>query len=195
MTAAKPTTATILRVAGHVHAWPAGFADGGLPERDWLVVHSRPRQDKILTAELGRLQLPGLLIYERRICRHAGHGKREILVPLLGSYAFVHATEHAREAIYATGRTVSIMTVRQEGAFTRDLADLIALVRRVAGPLLVHPELVPGVRVTVLDGSFAGLHGVIVRRQGLDRLVVNLPVMGTSVSVELPATKATLAVA
>lgn len=195
MTAIKPTTASILRVSGHVHAWPPGFADGELPGHDWLVVHARPRQEKLLATELGRLRLPGLLLYERRISRHAGHGKREFLVPLLGSYIFVNATEHAREPIYATSRTVSILTVRQEASFTRDLADLIALVRRASGPLLVSPELVAGMRVMVTEGSFAGLHGIIVRRQGLDRLVVNLPVLGTSVAVELPAAKASKTVA
>ena len=195
MTAAKPTTATLLRVAGHIHAWPAGFADGALPEHDWLVIHARPRHDKLLTAELGRLKLPGLLIYERRVCRHAGHGKREILVPLLGTYAFVNATDHARDAIYATGRIISILTVRQESLFVRDLADLVALVRRVDGPLLVNPDLVTGVRVTVTEGAFAGLCGVIARRQGHDRLVVNLPLLGSSVSVELPAATTVKAVA
>ncbi len=195
MTSTQPATATILHVSGHIHAWPSGFADGALPGHDWLVVHARPRQDKLLTTALNRLQLPGMLIYERRVTRHPGHGKRETLVPLLGSYAFVHASEGAREAIYATGHTVSILTVRQEAAFTRDLGDLVALVRRVQGPILVHPELVAGLRVSLTEGTFAGMSGIIVRRQGLDRLVVNLPVLGTSVSVEIPAFNAVQAVA
>lgn len=182
--------------SAHIHAWPGDFLDQPLPDGDWLVAHIRPRQDKLLTSYLARRSLPGLMFYERRVHIYPDHGSREYLVPMLGPYAFIHAGEAARDAIYASERLVTLITVRSPGEFTRDLGDLIALVQRAgAPPPMVSPELAPGVRVTVQAGPMAGLSGIIVRRSGRDRLVVNLPILGTSVSVELPAVNASMAVA
>ena len=193
MKTSPPSSARVV-CSAHIHAWPGDFLSQTLPAEDWLVAHIRPRQDKLLTSYLAKIRLPGLMFYERRVHIYPDHGNREYLVPLLGAYAFIHASEQARDVIYASERLVTLITVRSTAEFTRDLGDLIALIQRAgAPPPLVSPELVPGVRVAVQEGPMAGLAGVIVRRSGRDRLVVNLPILGTSVSVELPACNARLA--
>ncbi len=80
-----------------------------------------------------------------------------------------------------------ILPIRQPLVLVRELGDLIALVRRSGGDLLEEPTLQPGMRVRLTAGTMQGLCGVILRRQGTSRLVVNVSAMGTSVAVEVPA--------
>jgi transcription antitermination factor NusG len=53
--------------------------------------------------------------------------------------------------------------------------------------LIVRPDIVAGTTVTIERGMFIGCRGVVVRRQGVDRLVVNLPLLGHSVEAVIPA--------
>jgi transcription antitermination factor NusG len=179
--------------SGVIEEWPSGFCRE-LPAEHWLVVHAYPRQEKKLIAELRARRLPGCAFFQRRVRHYPGKGTQESLVPLLGGYVFVAVPIGQREAIYATRRVVRIIEVPRPGELARDLRHLCALVAADHAPLLVRPELVPGKRIEITTGTFAGCAGVIARRQGQVELVVNLEVLGTSVAVTLPADLAELAV-
>lgn len=178
--------------AGLVQEWPAGFS-AALPEERWLVVHAYPRQEKKVIAELQGRRLPGCAFFERRLRHYPGKGTQESLVPLIAGYLFVVGGREERDAIYATRRVVRVIDVPHPRELAGDLRSLIALVSVSTTPLVVRPELVPGRRVAITTGTFAGCNGVIVRRSHDFELVVNLELLGTSVSVTLPADYAELA--
>lgn len=179
---------------GLVRSWPVGFLDA-LPTEDWLVVHAKPRQEKILAAELERLKRPWVLFLERRVRRYQNKGTQTSEVPLIGGYLFVHAPMEAKYDLYRTERIVNIILVREGRRLATDLAALRALVERSQAPLVVRPELVPGTPVVIRSGTFAGVQGIVTRRQGKARLAVNIEALGTSVEVELDADLAELATA
>lgn len=181
----RPTST--VAVSGHIEAWPAGFLSA-LPTQHWTAILAPPRQDKLLVSALRQRDIHGLMLYERRLHRYPGKGSAEHLVPLLGAWAFVH--DCSPEQAWATGRVVRMLQVRQEAEFVRDLNDMITLLQACAASPVVRPELVVGTRVRIAAGTLAGLYGVVVRRRGHARLVVNLVALGTSVSVELPAESA-----
>jgi len=175
-----------LRVAGVIDTNPANlFADP--PAAGWMIAHCKPRQEKLLCAELEWRKVPRGIFYERRIRRYLGKGAQEHLVPLIGGYIFCVGDFHTREQIYSTGRVVHILPVPRQLELAQQLSLLAALVTRTTGPLIVKPEIVPGKLVTLTKGTLAGCMGVVVRRKGVSQLVVNLTVLGTSVAVELPA--------
>jgi transcriptional antiterminator RfaH len=181
MTPARRSTAS----TGMVQDWPDGFA-GQLPPCPWLVVHAYPRQEKKLIADLRELRVPGLMFFERRVRHYPGKGRQQSLVPLIGGYVFASADERRKPDIYQTKRVVSIIDVRRPDELARDLASLCTLVENATEPLVVRPEMAAGRRVTVRGGTFAGCQGVVVRRQNQFELVVNLELLGSSVSVTLP---------
>jgi len=109
------------------------------------------------------------------------------MVPLLGGYVFVQASRQRREEIFATKRVVNILDVAQPASLIMDLRLLFRLVSLATAPLLVRPEILPGMRIKIASGALSGCEGVVERRQGVARLVVNLHLLGTSVAVELPA--------
>lgn len=185
-----PAICTV-KLSGHVESWPEGFADA-LPPEDWLAVLSGPRQDKLLCRALRQRGVPGLMLYERRTRTYLRKGTQEYLVPLIGSWAFVHASDH--DPVWDTERVVRVLPVRRPDIFVPELTDLIALLRRGGGPPVVNPGLVAGVRVRITRGAMAGLCGVVVRRRDHARLVLNITALGTNVSMELPADAAVEAV-
>lgn len=177
---------------GVVREWPDGFS-AALPQDRWLVLHAHPRQEKQLITALQARHLPGLAFFERRLRHYPGKGTQESLVPLIAGYLFVAAGREAHEMVYATRRVVRIIEVPRPQELARDLRQLIALVGASTAPLVVRPELMPGKPVTITAGTFAGCSGVIARRSHDFELVVNLELLGTSVSVTLPAEYAELA--
>ncbi|MBA2482269.1 MAG: hypothetical protein H0V44_16525 [Planctomycetes bacterium] len=185
-------SATMVTSSGCVQDWPAGFCDD-LPTDAWLVLHSYPKQEKRLMDDLRIRSIPGCTFFERRIRHYPGKGRQTSLVPLLGGYVFVAATPERKYDIYDTRRVVRIIDVVQPGNLARDLNGLCKLVRASTVPLMVRPELVPGKLVEIRYGTFSGCTGVVVRRQNTLELVVNLGMLGTSVSVTLPAEMADLA--
>ena len=179
---------------GVVVDWPPGFSST-LPDDRWLVVHAYPRQEKKVIEELRRRKQPGCAFFERRLRHYPGKGTQESLVPLIAGYLFVCGAREDYDAIYATKRVVRIIEVPRPKELVTDLRNLITLVTVSLTPLVVRPELVPGKRISITSGTFAGCSGVIARRSHDYELVVNLEMLGTSVAVTLPADYAELATA
>jgi transcription antitermination factor NusG len=167
-----------------VVSWPPDLADA-LPNGPWTVVHAKPRQDMRLMDDCRRHRIPSLVFMEFRLRSYAS-GMQRHQFPLFPGYVFVPVDRDRHIDLYETGRAVRLLCPPDDGCLGRDIADLVAMVRASAGPLLVRPDLVAGTVVQIRHGSLAGCSGVIIRRQGLDRLVVNLPLLGHSVETVIP---------
>jgi transcription antitermination factor NusG len=172
--------------AGIVDSWPEGLLSA-LPVGPWLVVHARPRQEKCLAAQLRNLGAPGVLFLQRRVRTYKGKGTQVSLVPLMPGYLFAPCGTGLRDVLYATGRVVRLIDVHYAEELCQDITDLAALVSRAESPLIVRPELQPGMRVELTRGSLAGMSGIVVRRKGRYEVVVNVRMLGTSVAVACAA--------
>ncbi len=176
---------------GIVRTWPFGRIDE-LPDGPWLVAHAKPRQDKLLAAYLSKRGQPGVQFLEQRTRRYPGKGVQVSEIPLLGGYLFIAGGDDCFDILYESQRLVRIMRVPNPDQLRQDLIDLARLITTVPGPLEVRPELQAGMRVQLTEGSLAGLSGVIVRRAGVDELVVNVHMLGTAVAVRCSALGATV---
>jgi len=172
------------RSSGYVETWPDGLA-AALPAEDWLAIHVVQRRAPWLGATLRRFKMSSVLLYERRVVTTDAGAVSERLSPMLGGWCFVHGA--TRDQVWEIDHRMYIVPIRQPRVFVRELGDLIALVHRGCGDLVEEPTLQPGMRVRLTAGAMQGLCGIIVRRQGASRLVVNVSAMGTSVAVEVPA--------
>lgn len=165
--------------------WPVGFGET-LPTDHWQVLHALPRQDKRLIDDLARRGIAGVAFYENRVRRYE-KSVQTFQVPLLGSYVFAHIPRERRDEAYATGRLVRIIDVADAASLTRDLMALARLLEAVGeGPLHVRPEIVVGKTVLITTGLFAGCTGVVMQRKANQHLVVNLPLLGQSVTTTIP---------
>jgi transcription antitermination factor NusG len=149
----------------------------------WHVLYVKSRQEKALSKDLTELGI-GHYLPQRNDLKY--YGKRRFIVsaPLFPGYLFLHDT---REQLYRserTGRVVSILPVRDQNRFDLELRN-IKLALELKAPLSPHRLLDKGCRVEVRAGPFRGLQGVVEDPANMNRIVLQVEMLGRAVSMEI----------
>ncbi len=152
-------------------------------DRRWRVLYTKSRQEKALARELLKLRIP---FYLPLIAKDSIFRGRRIAsyIPLFAGYLFLYGNEDERLTALQTNRVSRILDVEDTGSLVHDLRQIRRLIASGA-PLTVESRLVPGNRVRVKHGPFAGLEGTVVQRRGKARLLVAVNFLQQGASVEV----------
>lgn len=166
--------------------YPETLLDGMICEpsdRRWLVLYTKARQEKAISRDLLAYQVPFYLPLVKKTSVYRG---RTITshVPLFAGYVFLYGTEEERVRGLTTNRVSRILAVDDPERLVFDLRQLRHLIASNA-PLTVESRLVPGNRVRVRHGPFAGLEGAVLTRRGNTRLLVSVNFLQQGASVEI----------
>ncbi|MGA2066659.1 MAG: transcription termination/antitermination NusG family protein [Thermoguttaceae bacterium] len=156
--------------------WPDG-------DRYWLVAYTKPRQEKALSRELFRQQIPFYLPLVRKTI-YRPRRKLYSHTPLFAGYVFLFASEAERTRTWTTNRVARLLQVADGSRLVGDLRQLRQLISSNA-PLTVESRLAPGDRVRVRNGPFAGIEGTVLHRRGTTRLLVSINFLQRGASVEI----------
>jgi len=153
-------------------------------DRRWRVLYTKARQEKALARDLLKSKVPFYLplIAKETVAR----GRRiASYMPLFTGYLFLLGNDDERLVTLQTNRISRVLDVDDGESLTYDLRQVRQLIASGA-PLTVESRLVPGDRVRVKHGPFAGLEGIVLQRRGKTRLLVavNFLQQGASVEVE-----------
>ena len=151
--------------------------------RRWWVLYTRSRQEKAIARALLGREIPFYLPLVRRTLRHRGKNRRSF-VPLFSGYLFMYGSEEERGYALTTNRISQTLIVPEPERFFYDLQRIHRLIGTNA-PLTPESRLVPGNRVRVKGGPFAGFEGTILRRRGETRLLVAVDFLQQGVSVQI----------
>src|SRR3954468_13246736 len=149
----------------------------------WWVGHTKARFEKQFAWDLSRRAVPYFLpMIERRT--FSGGRRRKGLMPLFPSYVFFCGDDAARIAALGTDRLCQVIEVRDQQALKHELA---ALHRAITSGLSIDPYrfAVVGSRCRVRGGPLRGVEGTILRRDGIDRLVLEVRMLGRGALVEI----------
>src|SRR5438552_11108462 len=102
---------------------PSSARDG----YEWVVLHTRPRAEKMLTRKLLQRDLPFFLPLYKRQWRNRGRLLSSYL-PLFPSYVFLHADDEARRQALATNLVVGLLKVSDQKQMGEDLRRVYQLV-------------------------------------------------------------------
>lgn len=149
----------------------------------WWVLHTRPRQEKAVARDLGALKIPHFLPLTDEV-RYYGRRKQRVLLPLFPGYVFLHGSPEQAWTLDRAGRLAQIIEVFDQGRLDRELSA-IRRVLESGHELVSHPYLHEGMRVEVKSGPLKGVQGVIERRRGRRRLVLQIEVLGVGSSLEI----------
>jgi transcriptional antiterminator RfaH len=166
--------------------YPDGLLDlesWASPDRRWLALYTKARQEKAISRELLRRQIGYYLPLVKKTFQH---GRRRLTshTPLFAGYVFVWASEMERVSALTTNRVSRILEVPDPVRLVQDLRHLRQLIASKA-PLTVESRLAAGDRVRVRKGPFAGIEGTVLHRRGQTRLLVSVNFLQRGASVEI----------
>ena len=151
----------------------------------WWVAHTKSRCEKAFVFNLIDHGIGYFLPLIERV-RISGGKKRQVLHPLFGGYVFFCGDDEDRYRAMTTNRLCSTIEVHDQ----EDLrAELTAIEKALTGKAQLdpYPTLAVGRRCRIRAGAFQGLEGVVVRRDKLTRIVLQVSILGQGVAMEIDA--------
>ncbi len=150
-----------------------------------MVLHTKSRQEKAVVADLTARGI-GCFLPLIQTVRFYGGRKAKVAVPLFPGYVFMRGALEAAYAADRTKRISNIIQVADQAGLSRELRSLsLALAGQAV--LDPFPKLVSGVEVEVKAGPFRGVRGFVIDRYRLDRVHLQVSVLGRGVIMEVDA--------
>lgn len=172
----------ILRKEGDF--FPENLFDLPPTEAPWEIAHLRSRQEKSVARILLESEMP---FYLPQIERKSKKNGRTFVshLPLFPGYIFLRRVDGLRQALWRTSAVVTMMEVLDQEKLDGELAQIKRLQENGA-VLTPREEFLPGDAVRVMEGVFAGYHGIVMEERGALRLVVCVSILKKSIAVEFP---------
>jgi len=164
----------------------------------WYVLHTRSRYENTVSEALMKKSMevffPKILVRNRHLNQKTDRKnqktdrKKMIPVPLFPGYIFVRTAldPQVHLDILKTAGAVHLIGSRSGPVPVPDetIASLKIMVS-ADNPLSTGAHFEAGDRVMVISGPFAGVRGIFFRYKGVNRVIVNLEVLGQYVSAEV----------
>jgi transcriptional antiterminator NusG len=181
-------------VASHT-VWSSGRRQtkGGealaVDERRWFALWTASHCEQLVCDQLAAKGYETFLPTIREWSRRAGV-RHLIPVPMFSGYLFLHHAIEKRSYLDVVGvrGVVRILGERWDRLAPVDDAEIEAIQRlqRSELSLMPYPYLRDGQRVRIVEGSLAGVQGILVRRKtNRDLLVLSINLLNRSVAVEV----------
>jgi transcription antitermination factor NusG len=151
----------------------------------WYAAYTAPCREKKVLDHLAIRQIEAFLPLYRSSPKWKNGCHAELERPLFPGYVFVHVAGRERVRVL---EVPSVLSIVSRGRVPEPLDDdAIATLRMSLNLRNVepHPYLVVGERVSIFDGPFAGLSGIVLRRKGSTRVVLTLELLMQSIAVEV----------
>ncbi len=151
----------------------------------WYIAHTKARFEKAFAWDLLAAGVDYFLPMIPRV-RFSGGRKRTVLMPLFTSYVFFSGDAQARFRALSTHRICQVLPVTDQAAFVTELHAIeLALQGKIA--MDPYPFAAIGNRVRIAAGPLMGLEGIVVERNKLARVVLQVSVLGQGASVQIDA--------
>jgi transcription termination/antitermination protein NusG len=161
--------------------WPDGLPDQS--RGMWFVLHTRSRQEKAVAEDLSARRISCFLPLVRQV-RYYGRRKALVDEPLFPGYIFLRGVIEQAYTADRSRRIAGIIRVHDQQWLDWELKNLYIALRAQA-PLDPFPYLKRGVRVEVRSGPFRGLQGLVEDRLKIDRILLQVNMLGRGVSLEV----------
>ena len=164
--------------------FPPAVDDRSALPGTWYVGQTKARCEKAFACDLAARGIAYFLPMIERLTFSGGR-KRRGMMPLFANYVFFCAAdEGGRHAALLTDRLCRVIEVRDQDRLVRELSATHRVLRNKIA-LDPYPFAVVGRRVRVALGPLEGTEGVVVRRDGRERLVLEVGILGQGSAMEI----------
>ena len=168
--------------------WSSLSPEEAVPVDDsviWWVAHTRPRNEKALASELADSGIVHYLPLCRRSTRSRSSGRTShSILPVFPSYLFFSGSPEERQRALRTNRIAATLKVPDQIRLIGELRQLHRILQ-TEGRFELHKRLQVGQWVRVTAGPLEGTEGIVTRRLSKLRLVLNVEMLGQSVSLHV----------
>ncbi len=156
--------------------------------RWWHAVYTRARHEKQVNARLAKRGIETFLPLVPVLSRWKDRRKL-VHKPLFPGYLFTHV---GRESVASVARTLGVVHVvgadfGQPAIVSEEAMDSLQGLLSSHLPVDPYPYLREGQTVVIRQGPLKGVEGILVRRDGVHKLVVSLHFLGRSVATSVAA--------
>jgi len=163
-------------------------SSGQAPEHShWYAIHTRPRNEKAVAAQLREKKVSTFLPLLEQI-RQWSDRRRTIEVPMFSCYAFVRiaqSTEERLKVLRTPGVLGFVGSERWGASIPNEEIENLQRAIRQKLPCVVHPFIGAGQRVRSRGGSLDGMQGILMRESGEQSLVISIEVLQRSVQIRV----------
>lgn len=151
----------------------------------WIAIQVRPRYE-LMTSDLLRYKGYETFVPTYRAERQWSDRRKELTRPLFMGYIFCRLSGKLQAPIMSSPGIIRIVGSRSDAAKIEN-HEIESLQRVIANRVSARPcsFLNVGDRVRILDGSLAGIEGILVRHKTRDRLVLSVTLVQRSIEIEL----------
>jgi transcription antitermination factor NusG len=150
---------------------------------DWWVGHTRSRAEKSFAREMLAQRVSYFLPMREHVMVW-GKRRRKVLMPLFQSYVFFAGGAEDRELALRTNRLAHVIPVRQRAQFVTEL-EAIRLALQSGAMLDPYPSIAIGTHCRVIRGPLRGIEGVVIRKDAMTRLILQIRMLGQGASLEI----------
>ncbi|HHV37534.1 MAG TPA: hypothetical protein GXX77_06860 [Candidatus Cloacimonetes bacterium] len=160
------------------------FGELEIPEepKRWVVIHTRPRQEKKLANYCRKY---GIHYYLPLREKRRVYGRKKVMtqIPLFSGYVFTILNHAQKETIKLSGAVANFIAVDYQEELMQDLAAVRRVVQEE--PEIKQTDwLSKGLEVELIDGPFKGMRGVVQSQKKLDVVHIQVNILRQSLDVE-----------
>lgn len=157
-----------------------------------MVGYTLPQCERTLQTKLQRSGVECFLPM-RRETRNWTDRQKTVDVPVFPNYIFIRTTMAKRFELLLNRELVKYVTFGDSPATMRDdEMDMLQLVQQDDADTAIvpqHQRLLPGNRVTINTGKFAGAKGVLIREEERNKVVVELTAVRHLIKLHVDASQ------
>jgi transcription antitermination factor NusG len=161
------------------------IAAAPVPEARWYAAYTAPCREKRVLDHLAVREIESFLPLYLSSRKWKNGCRVELERPLFPGYVFVRVARMDRVRVL---EVPSVLSIVSRGCVPEPVDDdAIAALRdsfHLKG-LEPHPYLIVGERVSIFDGPFAGLSGIILRKTSGLRVVITLDLIMQSIAIDV----------
>jgi|SRR5687767_8803174 transcription antitermination factor NusG len=141
---------------------------------NWYVVYTRPKSERKVASSITDMGIESYLPMHR-VVRQWSDRRKRIEVPLFPNYVFVRVTPLIRQSLYSIKEVVRFVSIEKRPVIVREKE--IEAIQRVLGAdteVWTEEYFPEGAIVKVASGPFAGIEGVVVKKNNNSRLIIKV---------------------
>ena len=151
--------------------------------RKWRLVHTRPRQEKMLARFFRMREIPYFMPCSQK--RHIIRGKMfTSFLPIFPGYLFLYADDEEHHIGVTCRHATSVQSIPDQQRFDSDIRQVRTLIA-CGAPVTAEDKLEPGMEVEIKQGPLRGLTGTILSSVSGRRFVVVVNFLRRGASVML----------